>query len=115
MDICVTIPEFRRRGAASLSLQWGIDKADEMKAKAFIEASMEGAQLYEKFGFMTRDIMDLKKGDMSDDVEWQKFATEYPLLCRWMERDITNEQNRAWAVSCKFILNIYETKSLKLT
>ena len=59
-----------------------------MNAKAFIEASMDGAHLYEKFGFVTKNIMDLHKDDMEDDPEWQKLAGEYPLVCRWMERDI---------------------------
>lgn len=88
LDICVTTPEFRRRGAASLALQWGIEKADEMNVRAFIEASVNGAQLYEKFGFVTTDVVDLKKEDKNGDTEWEELALEYPLRFRWMERDI---------------------------
>ncbi|KAH7113910.1 hypothetical protein B0J11DRAFT_143415 [Dendryphion nanum] len=87
LDICVTVPEFRRRGAASLSLQWGVDKADEMNVKAFIEASVDGTQLYERFGFATKSIMNPRTGVMQNDAEWVKLADEYPLLCRWMERE----------------------------
>ena len=77
---------FRRRGAASLSLQWGIDKADEMNAKAFIEASMDGAHLYEKFGFVTKNIMDLHKDDMEDDPDDGSGARPEP-ISTWDEAE----------------------------
>ena len=86
LDICATIPSERRRGAASLSLQWGVDKADEMDVESFIEATIDGAQLYERFGYKTTQLMSLKKDNMDGDEEWQKLANEYPLECRWMER-----------------------------
>lgn len=81
------MPEARRRGAASLSLQWGIDKADEMGVRSFIEATIEGAQLYERFGFVTKQIMDVKREGMDQDAEWKILAREYPLRYRWMERE----------------------------
>ncbi|PSN65966.1 hypothetical protein BS50DRAFT_588756 [Corynespora cassiicola Philippines] len=46
-----------RQGAASLALQWGVDKADAINAKAFIEATVDGARLYERFGFVTKQIV----------------------------------------------------------
>lgn len=81
------MPKARRRGAASLSLQWGMEKADEMRVKSFIEATIEGTQLYEKFGFITKEIMDVKREDMEQDSEWMALAQEYPLRYRWMERE----------------------------
>ncbi|KAF2011277.1 GNAT acetyltransferase-like protein [Aaosphaeria arxii CBS 175.79] len=92
LDICATLPEFRRRGAASQALQWGINKADEMDVEAFIEASIEGAQLYERFGFRTIHIMDLRK-EATEDQEWASLAEEYPLHYRWMEREKKSNRN----------------------
>lgn len=69
-----------------MSLQWGIDKADEMDVDAFIEATIGGAQLYEEFGFKTKEIVDLRREGMEGDAEWTNLAEEYPLKYRWMER-----------------------------
>jgi len=67
-------------------LQWGINRADEMGVEAFIQATVEGKELYENFGFVTKDIMDLKKPGMQGDAEWVKLERRYPLVYRWMER-----------------------------
>lgn len=89
LDICITLPAARRRGAASMSLQWGVDKADEMDVEAFIEATVEGAQLYERFGFRTVEVVDLKRDgkEVEGDEEWKSLEREYPLKYRWMERE----------------------------
>lgn len=46
-----THPDFRRRGAASMLVAWGCDLADQIGVAAYIDASKEGAVVYEKFGF----------------------------------------------------------------
>lgn len=58
-----------------------------MNAEAFIEATIEGAHLYEKFGFVTKQIVDLKEERLIGDEEWERLAEEYPLRYRWMERE----------------------------
>ncbi|KAF2796037.1 GNAT acetyltransferase-like protein [Melanomma pulvis-pyrius CBS 109.77] len=92
LDICVTHPNSRHRGAASLSLQWGIEKADEMNVEAFIEATVDGAQLYERFGFVTKHIMNLRMEEVDADSEWRRLEEEYPLKYRWMERGKRSDQ-----------------------
>lgn len=54
----VTSPDYRRRGAASLLLQWGIDSADERGVEIYLESSMAGRPLYEKFGLRTLKVFD---------------------------------------------------------
>lgn len=54
----VTAPEYRRRGAASLLLQWGIDKAEEAGVEIYLESSVAGRPLYEKFGFRVLKAID---------------------------------------------------------
>lgn len=58
-----TIPEYRGRGAASAILQWGFAHADELGLPAYLEASDEGALLYEKCGFrkVGNFVIDLKR------------------------------------------------------
>ncbi|KYK61050.1 GNAT family acetyltransferase [Drechmeria coniospora] len=46
-----TDPEHQRRGAASMLLRWGAAEADRLGLPTYLEASEEGAPLYEKHGF----------------------------------------------------------------
>lgn len=52
LDMLGTHPEYRRRGAGSLLVQWGCDLADRDGVGAYVDASKAGAPLYEKFGFV---------------------------------------------------------------
>lgn len=47
----VTRPSQRRRGAAALLIRWGMDRARETGASAYLEAGVQGRPVYEKFGF----------------------------------------------------------------
>ncbi|KAK7942838.1 gnat family protein [Apiospora aurea] len=51
LHICFTSPEYRRKGAGSLMMQWGCDLADQLALPGWIEASPEGNSLYKAFGF----------------------------------------------------------------
>ncbi|KAF7197820.1 hypothetical protein HII31_00909 [Pseudocercospora fuligena] len=51
LHICFTSPEYRRRGAGSMLLQWGVDVMDTLFLPGWIEASVEGNFLYKVFGF----------------------------------------------------------------
>ncbi|KAI1849024.1 hypothetical protein JX265_013721 [Neoarthrinium moseri] len=47
----VTRSSQRRRGAAGLLVRWGMDRAQETGACAYLEAGVQGRPVYEKFGF----------------------------------------------------------------
>ncbi|KAF2235853.1 acyl-CoA N-acyltransferase [Viridothelium virens] len=49
--ILVTRPEWQGRGAGSLLVRWGVERADEEGWECYLEASPKGRGLYEKFGF----------------------------------------------------------------
>ncbi|KAH9884420.1 acyl-CoA N-acyltransferase [Xylariomycetidae sp. FL2044] len=51
LHTCFTDPEYQRRGAGSMMMQWGCDLADQLFLPAWIEASPEGNALYRKYGF----------------------------------------------------------------
>jgi predicted N-acetyltransferase YhbS len=52
--VLVTHPDYERRGAGSLLVQWGCEQADKDGAAAYIDASAAGKGLYSKFGFEDR-------------------------------------------------------------
>ncbi|KUJ17684.1 uncharacterized protein LY89DRAFT_584027 [Mollisia scopiformis] len=52
LNLCFVHPDFRRQGAGSQLLAWGVSKADEQKMVAYVDASGDGKALYEQFGFV---------------------------------------------------------------
>jgi GNAT superfamily N-acetyltransferase len=52
LDMLGTHPDYRKRGAGSMLVQWGCDLADREGVAAYVDASKAGAPLYEKFGFV---------------------------------------------------------------
>ena len=45
LNMMCTHPQYRWRGAASLMLQWGVDRANEMDCEMFVEASWYGSRM----------------------------------------------------------------------
>jgi len=72
-------------------LQWGVEKADELELKMVVEATVQGRRLYESFGFVVMEIVDVKKEGMEGDVEWEELEMRYPLSCCWMVRSVPND------------------------
>jgi GNAT superfamily N-acetyltransferase len=78
LQILVTSPSHRRRGAASMLIEWGTQCADERGLKSVLMASEAGLQAYLKHGFeVVREVqMDLRP-----------FGVEAVELRRWMVRE----------------------------
>ena len=51
----MTREPLRKRGAASLILEWGLKQASEEGVPAFLEAAQTAKSLYEKHGFKEID------------------------------------------------------------
>jgi len=81
-----THPSHRRRGAVSLMLQWGVDKAKELNCDMFVEASWHGGQVYRKFGFIHVDEYWTRREDPEPDEEWKILEETYPFTAAWMWR-----------------------------
>lgn len=78
LALLVTSSEHRCKGAGSLLLQWGIEKAEEMGLPCYLQASEEGRRLYEKYGF---EAIDAKEFDLSEyGLEGVEMMTE---MIRW--------------------------------
>ncbi|KAL7816028.1 acyl-CoA N-acyltransferase [Trichoderma aethiopicum] len=51
LELLAVKPEYQGKGAASLMLRYGVDKADEDKVECFLDASPKGQPIYERYGF----------------------------------------------------------------
>ncbi|KAL1631972.1 hypothetical protein SLS56_004177 [Neofusicoccum ribis] len=58
LGMIVTDPNYRRRGAANMLLQWGAARADEAGVDIYIESSIAGRPLYESFGCRTLRVVE---------------------------------------------------------
>lgn len=69
-----TDPAWRRRGAATAIVQWGIDQCKELGIPAYLEASPEGKPVYERLGFET----------VEDVVQWVgEEKSVFPAMMWW--------------------------------
>ena len=59
LDTLVTYQQHERRGAGSMLVRWGCEKADEAGVVAYLEASPVGAPMYARHGFEVVDKMEL--------------------------------------------------------
>ncbi|KAL9062156.1 MAG: hypothetical protein Q9157_009177, partial [Trypethelium eluteriae] len=53
-----TEPAHHRKGAGSMLLKWGTERADGAGLPMYIESTEMGKPLYEKFGFETVHVME---------------------------------------------------------
>jgi GNAT superfamily N-acetyltransferase len=59
LDTLVTLPQHERRGAGSMLVRWGCERADEVGVQAYLEASLIGAPLYARHGFVGKKEIEL--------------------------------------------------------
>lgn len=55
IDMLSTHPEHQYRGAGSMLVKWGVDIADSIGLKAFVQGSRLGKHLYESYGFVDKE------------------------------------------------------------
>ena len=76
LNLTVTLPEYRRKGAAELIMRWGTKKADELGLNCFVEASPLGKPLYLKHGFQVVEDWELKPVNLEPSEEWMRLARD---------------------------------------
>ncbi|KAK3374254.1 acyl-CoA N-acyltransferase [Lasiosphaeria ovina] len=59
---CVT-PALQRRGAGAALVRWGVDRADADGVEAYLDATPDGKQLYERFGFCAVEVVEFMGGE----------------------------------------------------
>ncbi|KAK5674246.1 hypothetical protein LTS10_012984 [Elasticomyces elasticus] len=85
--MCVD-PAWRRRGAATMCVQWGVDKCEELGIIAYLEATDEGQHVYMKCGF--EEVEKVK-------WEWDGDSGFFPAMIRWPSG--TPEEDKRPAIS----------------
>ncbi|TDZ27371.1 putative transcriptional regulatory protein [Colletotrichum spinosum] len=63
LDTVATHPDYQRRGAGSMLVKWGCERADEDGVGAYVDASKAGAPLYQRHGFVDESKPD--SGDIA--------------------------------------------------
>lgn len=58
LEIIATDPKLQGRGAGTQLVRWGLTRADDQRAEAYLEASPEAVPFYEKHGFREADRTD---------------------------------------------------------
>lgn len=74
--MCFVDPDHRRRGAGSLLVEWGTNKADEMGVEAFVESTDIGKPLYDRHGFASMNDYTLKPSKPDPGAEWTALEKE---------------------------------------
>jgi GNAT superfamily N-acetyltransferase len=87
LDVCYCHPGWQGRGAGKLLVRWGTQRADELGVKGFVEASYEGRRLYESCGFVVKEHVLLKGGEVKE--EWGDYGE---VGYNWMERELGGER-----------------------
>lgn len=55
LEVLATHPEFQKKGVASRLLEWGCEKMDREGAEGYLDSSVMGKPVYEKFGWVARE------------------------------------------------------------
>jgi GNAT superfamily N-acetyltransferase len=59
LDTLCTLARHERKGAGSMLVRWGCDRADEAGVEAYLEASPLGAPMYARHGFVRQEEIEL--------------------------------------------------------
>ncbi|OGM50915.1 acetyltransferase [Aspergillus bombycis] len=69
VDILGTHPAARRRGVATMLMNWGLERAKEESLEVYLSATQAGRLVYEKLGFEVRSTGELD-GYVQDSMVW---------------------------------------------
>lgn len=81
--ILATHPEYRRMGAASMLMKWGLDRAAEDGAALTLFSSPMGLPLYTKLGFDSLTVIEIR-------VEGEKEKSTLPVMV-WTPPSLTEK------------------------
>ena len=76
----------RRRGAGSLIVKWGTERADKMGLESFVDATNLGAELHKRHGFVATDVFDIDTKREGPGKEWKKLERDFPISYTFLWR-----------------------------
>jgi len=79
LGMVYTDPVYRRHGAASMLMEWGMKKADEMGIGCFLDSTAIGIPFYESLKFVMVDETPLWVDIENPSEEWKRLQAKYTL------------------------------------
>ncbi|GCB23700.1 hypothetical protein AAWM_06585 [Aspergillus awamori] len=72
LEFLATLPEAQGKGVGTALLQWGIERADAMNARVYLEATEDGYPLYWKHGWRDLQVarLDFTEYGSTGSQEW---------------------------------------------
>ncbi|KAJ8062781.1 hypothetical protein OCU04_008038 [Sclerotinia nivalis] len=67
---------FRRRGAATQLVKWGVEKADELDMTSLLDAAPVEKVLYERLGFVVQEEFVMNFSKENPGAVWEKLEKE---------------------------------------
>ena len=83
LNIIFVHPEHRRQGVASLMMDWGKKKADEMGVEMWLDATVHGVPLYKAHGFVVVNENDIRPTSEDPGQEWQEIEKRLVPMVMW--------------------------------
>ncbi|KAI0116465.1 hypothetical protein GGR51DRAFT_555490 [Nemania sp. FL0031] len=95
ISYCCVHSLHRRRGAARLMLEWGINKADELGLDCFVESTLDGRLAYESAGFRVIGELYLDATTDNPDESFKAAKEEFGVpISGWiMKRDAVDRKH----------------------
>jgi len=82
LALLVTSEEYRHKRAGSLLLQWGLERSEQLNIPCYLQASVQGRRLYEKYGFQAIDTVEFDLGEYGlDGMEEMTEMIRHPSVC----------------------------------
>ncbi|KAL1986721.1 hypothetical protein VTN96DRAFT_5926 [Rasamsonia emersonii] len=54
LELLGTVQDYQDKGAASLLINWGLQRADEERVECYIDSSPQAISIYERFGWVVK-------------------------------------------------------------
>ena len=77
LELLVTHPAYRRRGAGTKLTSWGIEKASQLEAHVGVESSPMGFPLYQSLGFKLCEDRVVQVEDEADTLNVKVMVLRY--------------------------------------
>lgn len=92
--VLFTHPDYRRKGVGQQLLNWGMEKADDLRLEIFLDSTSPGRPLYEANGFSYLQENHIRPRKDKPDRQWQEVEAKVGAITFWpMKRFISQVEN----------------------
>ncbi|KAH8779968.1 hypothetical protein F5883DRAFT_540965 [Diaporthe sp. PMI_573] len=93
--VLFTHPDYRRKGVGQQLLNWGVEKADELRLDIFLDSTSPGRPLYEANGFSYLQENHIRPKKDHADHQWQEVEKKVGAITFWpMKRPASQGEKR---------------------